>query len=121
MNSAVKVLHQFLQFSLSCEERLEPYKLPQQSTDQLFAWLDKRRRGFVDVSDFYEKFKDLCEDELFFVFKTLDASRTGSITLIDLRETIASTSNASSYNTCGEFEKSFKSYVKVLKANYHSI
>lgn len=64
--------------------------------EQLFAWLDKRRRGFIDVSDFYEKFPDLQEDELFYVFKTLDVSRTGNLTLNDLKDTMMSNTNFSS-------------------------
>lgn len=56
---------------------------------QAFEWLDHRRRGYVDVSDFYEKFQELKESELFYVFKFLDFSRKGAITLQDLIQTLS--------------------------------
>lgn len=62
MASPVRTLYEFLQISLTYQDRLEPYRLPEKSITQLFAWLDKRRRGFVDVSDFYDKFPGLQED-----------------------------------------------------------
>ena len=85
MSSLIRPLYEFLQQCLACQERLSPYKLSQRSVDQLFCWLDQRRRGFIDVADFYDKFPELKEDELFFVFKTLDVSRTGNLTLHDLK------------------------------------
>ena len=88
MNSPIKNLYDFLNQCLNFQERLGSYHLDPKSVEQLFAWLDKRRRGFIDVSDFYEKFPDLQEDELFFVFKTLDYSRTGNLTLMDLKEIV---------------------------------
>lgn len=88
MNSPTRILYDFIQLCLSFQERLEPYRLSLKSVEQLFAWLDKRRRGFIDVSDFYEKFSELQEDQLFFVFKTLDVSRTGLLTLNDLKDTV---------------------------------
>lgn len=61
MSSCIRSLYDLISQLASCETRLEPYKMSEKQIAEIFSWLDHRRRGYVDVSDFYAKFPELNE------------------------------------------------------------
>lgn len=62
MTSTVRPLYDLIRHSLLCQEQLEPNKLTEKQTTEAFVRLDQRRRGYIDVADFYAKFQELKEN-----------------------------------------------------------
>jgi Ca2+-binding EF-hand superfamily protein len=61
MSSIAKPLYDIIIKTILCEERLERYKLTEKQIDEAFTWMDHRRRGAIDVSDFHSKFMELSQ------------------------------------------------------------
>jgi hypothetical protein len=46
--------------------------------------IDSKRKGYWDLTNVYELCGDITENQLFHVFKWLDTSKSGDITISDI-------------------------------------
>lgn len=76
-----KFLYSLIRKSVQCEDRLEFCKLALIETEEVYRWLDQRRRGTVNVEDLFARFPELTDGELFYVFNYLDGKKKGVLTL----------------------------------------
>lgn len=87
---------------------------------QAFNQLDFARRGELNVSDFFKGFPELSQEDLFHIFKALDISRTGSITLQDMIEVLGC-SDPLMDTSERDPSSALKFCIKIMQLNYQGI
>ena len=79
----VENLVEYISQFVSLTRRLENKKINSDTAKLAFTQLDTKRKGYLDLANVFELCGEVTEDELFYVFKWLDSSKTGDISLED--------------------------------------
>lgn len=85
-------LVEFISQTVSLNRRLDKKKVDTATAKLAFAQLDKKRKGYLDLADVYGLCGEVTENDLFVVFKWLDASKSGDVTYEDFESAVATQS-----------------------------